>query len=200
MRTEKMNNLKSELLKFAGINSDSFSKSESMFELKLYKKGSTFNIKESICKNLGFVTKGLFRIYYADPKSGDEINLWFFKENEFMVSFKSFIAQIPCYYTIEAMEDSEVFQISHPDLLKLFQSSPVWERFGRLLAEQYFYGSQARTESFIFNSPEERYLELIKTSPEIFKRVSLIHIASYLGIKSQSLSRIRRRIANQSIK
>lgn len=200
MRTEKINNLKSALLNLANINYDLFSKSESMFAPKLYRKGDTFNVKESICKNLGFVTKGLFRIYYVDPKGGNEINLWFFQENQFMVSFKSFITQTPCYYTIEAMEDSEALQITHSELLQLFQSSHEWERFGRVLAEQYFYGSQARTESFIFNTPEERYLELIKTSPEIFERVSLIHIASYLGIKSQSLSRIRRRIANQSIK
>lgn len=186
--------LREAVFEFAGIDSDLFSKSEKAFICKTYKKGDCFNVRDSVCENLAFVTKGLFRIYYTDEKTIDEINLYFFQENQFMVSFKSFIAQIPCYYTIEAMEDSEVIQISHPELLQLFQSTHQWERFGRVLAEQYFYGSQTRTESFIFYTPEERYLELIKTSPEIFERVSLIHIASYLGIKSQSLSRIRRRL------
>lgn len=186
--------LQKALFLLAEIDKKIFSSSENLFLFKTYKKGMCFNIRDSICKNLAFVTKGLFRIYYTDPKTNEEINLYFFFENQFMVSFKSFIAQIPCYYTIEAMEDSEVFQISHPDLIRLFKSSHKWECFGRVLAEQYFYGSQTRTESFIFNTPEERYLELIKTNAQIFERISLLHIASYIGIKSQSLSRIRRRL------
>lgn len=192
MTTE--NQLQKALFLFAEIDEKLFASSENLFLFKAYKKGTCFNIRDSICKNLAFVTKGLFRIYYIDPKTNEEINLYFFFEKQFMVSFKSFIAQIPCYYTIEAMEDSEVLQISHPDLVHLFKTSHKWECFGRILAEQYFYGSQARTESFIFNTPEERYLQLIKTNPQIFERVSLLHIASYIGVKSQSLSRIRRRL------
>lgn len=189
------NHLQNILFQFAEIDANQFSKAEKLFVNKTYKKGECFNVRDSVCKNLAFVIKGLFRVFYTDPKSGEEINLYFFIENQFMVSFKSFIAQIPCYYTIEAMEESEVLQITHPTLVQLFQSSHQWERFGRVLAEQYFYGSQARTESLIFNTPEERYIDLMKSNPEIFERISLLHIASFLGIKSQSLSRIRRRVA-----
>lgn len=190
-----MNALKNNLSQLANLNVDLLNECEKLFQKRIYKKGECFNVRDSICNNLGFVNKGLFRIYYVDPQLGREKNLYFFVENQFMVSFKSFISQTPCYYNIEAMEDSEVLQISHTNLMQLFQSHHQWERFGRVLAEQYFYGSQSRTESFIFNNPEERYLELIKTNPGIFERVSLLHIASYLGIKSQSLSRIRKRLA-----
>lgn len=197
---EKFDQLKKALYQYAQIEEEQLMLASTFFERKEYKKGECFNIRSSICRNLGFVTKGLFRIYYVPPQKKEEINLFFFCENQFMVSFKSFIAQIPCYYTIEAMEDSEVIQINHENLQSLFSSSAKWERFGRVLAEQYFYFSQARTESFIFQSAEQRYLEMLSMYPDIFKRMPLLHVASYLGIKSQSLSRIRARLMKRSKK
>lgn len=167
----------------------------SRFKTKTFAKGEFFNVNHSICRNLAFVSHGLFRIFYTDKKTGEDINLFFFSENQFMVSFKSFITQTPCYYTIEALEDSEVSQISHSDLVGLFETSHAWESFGRVLAEQYFYFSQERTESFLFKTAEQRYKDLLQLYPTIFERVPLYHISSYLGIKGPSLSRIRKRLA-----
>ena len=167
------------------------------FQHKTIKKGEFFNARNTICRNLAFVQKGLFRVYYTDINTGEDTNIFFFCEQQFMVSFKSFLAEIPCYYYVQALEDAEVLQICRHDLFALFQRSHAWERFGRILAEQYFYFSHTRTESFVFKTPEERYLEFIALFANVAERIPLYQLASYLGIKSPSLSRIRKRLSNK---
>ncbi len=86
--------------------------------------------------------------------------------------------------------------MQHRDLQKLYTDLPKFERFGRVLAENVVIGSQRRTASLLFDSPEERYLKLIAERPKVVERIPLHHIASYLGIKPESLSRIRKRLAD----
>lgn len=92
------------------------------------------------------------------------------------------------------MTDSKVIYINIIDLLNLYQKSHQWERFGRLLAQEAFNLLINRTESFLFKTPEERYLDLIKHHPDIINSIPLYHISSYLGIQGPSLSRIRKRM------
>ena len=157
-------------------------------------KGDFFNMQNVVCNDLGLVVKGIFRIYYNDPVTSEQKNIFFFSENQFIVSFRSFITRYPCYYFIEAMEDAEIIVIAYHDLNSLYDSHPNWGKFGRLLAELFFNYSQARTEEFLFNSPEERYLKMVDEHPNIINRIPAYHISSYLGITNPSLSRIRKRI------
>ncbi len=187
-------NLKQVLFYAAHINEEHFALAERLFTRVDIKKGETASLESSYGKDLNFIVKGLFRSYYIEPKTGNEINVFFFQENEFMVSLLVFNEEKPCNYYVEALEDSEIFRMSGEDLKKLYKVSHQWEHFGRIIAEAYYRGSNSRAESFIFNTPEERYLELIKSFPTIFQRTSLLNISSYLGVKSQSLSRIRKRI------
>ncbi|MCB9235543.1 MAG: Crp/Fnr family transcriptional regulator [Bacteroidia bacterium] len=196
MTSVQENHLRDGLNAISPVSEEEFAMANGLFHLRKVAKGDFFNQKSNICRNLAFVCKGMFRIYFTEKKKDEEVNLFFFREGQFMVSFKSFITQTPCYYTIQALEDAEILQICHEDLLKLFEQSHAWDTFGRVLAEQYFYFSQARTESFLFRSAEERYLEMLQYYPDIFQRVPLYQIASYLGVKSPSLSRIRKRISN----
>lgn len=163
------------------------------FGTKHARKGDVFNQVGTVCKYLAFIQKGLYRIYKTDVKTGVEQNLYFFREEEFLVSIRSFLTQTGCEYTIEALEDSEIVQISHHDLLQVYAKSHAWERFGRKLAEQHFLFLQERTESLLTQSAEERYEALLSRFPDIMNRVPLYHIASYLGIKGPSLSRIRKK-------
>lgn len=158
-------------------------------------KGDFFNMQNVVCNDLGLVVKGMFRIYYNDPQTDEEKNIFFFSENQFIVSFRSFINRYPCAYYIQAMEDAEIISISYQHLYQLYEKFPEWERFGRLLAELFFNYSQSRTEEFLFYSPEERYLKLVDEHPNIISRIPAYHISSYLGITNPSLSRIRKRIA-----
>jgi CRP-like cAMP-binding protein len=101
------------------------------------------------------------------------------------------LTQEACPYYIAALEDAELLIISIEQVQQLYAQSHGWERFGRLLAEQYLIAQQAKAESLLFQSAEERYVSLLAQFPGITNRVSLGHIASYLGIKGPSLSRIR---------
>jgi CRP-like cAMP-binding protein len=138
--------------------------------------------------------KGIFRIYYHDPKTDTDKNLFFFSENQFVVSFRSFISQNPCLYYIEAMEDSEIVFISYKDLSSLYETYLNWAKFGRLLAELFFAYAQSRTEEFVFFSHEERYKRLLEEHPNIIERIPSYHISSFLGITNPSLSRMRKRL------
>jgi hypothetical protein len=77
----------------------------------------------------------------------------------------------------------------------LYQRSHKWETFGRLVAQTAFNIATERAESFLFKTPEQRYLDLINRHPDIFNQVPLYHISSYLGIQPPSLSRIRKRLS-----
>ena len=189
--------LKFALNQFADLTADDFELSANFWQQKEYKKGEYYNQHKSVCKYLGFITTGVFRSYIIDNKTSEEKNVFLYSKNQFVVTFKSFINQIPCDYHTQAMTDATVVYINIADLLSLYKQSHKWEKFGRLLAQEAFNVSIMRTESFIFQTPEERYLDLIKYHPDIFNNIPLYHISSYLGIQGPSLSRIRKRISGK---
>ncbi len=189
--------LKFALNQFADISVEDFELSTIFWHQKEYKKGEYYNQHKSVCKYLGFITSGVFRSYIIDNKTSEEKNVFLYSKNQFVVTFKSFINQIPCDYHTQAMTDASVIYINITDLLSLYKLSHKWETFGRLLAQEAFNVAIARTESFVFQTPEERYLDLIKFHPDIFNNIPLYHISSYLGIQGPSLSRIRKRISSK---
>jgi CRP-like cAMP-binding protein len=177
------------------MDRDTFSHSMDYWTIKEYKKGDYFNHHKSICQFMGFVIKGAFRSYIIDEKTGEDKNVFLYSANGFVVTFKSFVNQIPCDYHTQAITDATVIGIGIRDLLALYSQHHAWECFGRLLAQEAFNVTMSRIEGFVFKSPEERYLDLVKQQPDIFNTVPLYHISSYLGIQGPSLSRIRKRLA-----
>ena len=157
---------------------------------KNLKAGDILLSSGEVCNDIHFVTKGVMRLYYE--KDGEEINTYFAFQNKFMSSYQSFLSREPSKYCIQAMEDCTIVSLSYEDVQHGFNNFNAWNTFGRIIAEQFFLKQQKRVESFLFLSAEERYLELLKTYPDIFERIPLYHIASYLGIKGPSLSRIRK--------
>jgi CRP-like cAMP-binding protein len=192
--TEENNIIAQHLRSFASLTDRDIAEGQAFWKAKSIKKGDFFNMQMMVCNDLGLVVKGIFRIYYHDPKTDADKNLFFFSENQFVVSFRSFISQNPCWYYIEAMEDSEIVFISYKDLNNLYDTNANWGKFGRLLAELFFGYAQTRTEEFVFFSHEERYLRLLEEHPNIIERIPSYHISSFLGITNPSLSRIRKRI------
>ena len=164
------------------------------WKARKFSKGDFFNMQSVVCNDLGLIVKGIFRIYFREPGTTADKNIFFFSEKQFVVSFRSFVSRNPCWYYIEAMEDSEIFFISYKDLNSLYETHPGWGKFGRLLAELFFTIAQTRTEEFIFFSHEERYTRLLAEHPDIIERIPAYHISSYLGITNPSLSRIRKRV------
>ncbi|UOE49270.1 Crp/Fnr family transcriptional regulator [Mucilaginibacter sp. SMC90] len=195
---ESKQELLNELLgKFADLSADDVNVSLPYWRTRKITKSDFFNMQSFVCTDLALITKGLFRIYYVHPETQEEKNIYFFSERQFLVSFRSFINQYPCAYFIQAMEDAEIISINYTDLQYLYSTPTGWQRFGRLIAELFFNQSQARTEEFLFNTAEERYLKMITQHPNIVSRIPAYHISSYLGIKNPSLTRIKKRLSQQ---
>jgi CRP-like cAMP-binding protein len=189
---ERLSNVVKEL---SGMSQEDFDLSLTYWQPKKYKKGEFYNEYKNVCKYLGFVLDGVFRVYRFNDETSVETNMLFFTGNQFMSAYKSFFSQNACEYYTESMTASEILYIHYDHLQHLYKTSPAWERFGRMFAESALHAVMTNTEAFLFKSPEERYLELINVHPDIFKSVPSYHIASYLGIEAPSLSRIRKRMA-----
>lgn len=162
------------------------------FTVKTFRKNEIWTAPEFICKELGFLSKGLFRIYYL--MDGKEINVHFFFEDEFVTDYQSFLSQQPSLCYISALENSELIIFSHDKLQQAYSESHNWERFGRIISEACYLDAMRRSESFLFQNGEQRYLDLMKTNPQIFNRIPLYHIASYMGLERESLSRLRKKV------
>lgn len=176
---------------FADLTDDDLRLAEGAWTLRSIAKNEFFNFRNSVCRHVGFIVSGLFRVYYVDPATAEEHTVFIVPEGQFLTSLKSLLTGEACPYYIAALEDSELLVITTEQLQRLYAQSHGWERFGRRLAEQYLIFQQSKTESLLFQSAEQRYLGLLQQFPGITNRVSLGHIASLLGIKGPSLSRIR---------
>ena len=167
------------------------------FENKLYtkeiKKGQYFLQKDHTINALGFITSGSFRTFCID-NTGEEITYCLHFENEFLTAFESLITREPSIFDIQAMEDSTLICIHQSDLDQLYKTSHYWERFGRLFAERFYVIRQNRYKDLLLETAEYRYLKLLDKYPDIFQRVPQYYIASFIGIRPQSLSRIRKNI------
>lgn len=151
-----------------------------------------------INSKMAFVQKGVLRMFYI-AEDGKEINVQFFFEDDFVASYQSFITQTPSKYYIQALEDCELITISYDSLQNAYSNSLPWQQFGRIIAEKVYTLSEQRNESLLFMNAEERYLDLAKKRPIVFEKVPLYHIASFLGIERESLSRIRKKIVKNGL-
>jgi CRP-like cAMP-binding protein len=157
-------------------------------------KKHEYLLKEGdVCRNVYFITDGFFRMFYIDHE-GNEINYRFTGKNNFVVDFQSFLLQKPSHFHWQAMQDAEIIALPYAGIHKLYASSPAWNNFGRLIAEKVYLQLNERVEMLLFMTPEERYKHLLDTQPDLFNQVSQFHLSSYLGVKPESLSRLRKRL------
>ena len=154
--------------------------------------GRTILLAEGkIARTMFFIEKGCLRTWINSD--GKEITTQFFFEGDSVASIESFRTSQPSLYNIESIEPCILQTISHQDFQNALENSPELKKkleerlFRRLFqSQQIFY-------SFLKNNPQKRYEELIERHPHIVQRVPQHYIASYLGITSVSLSRIRNR-------
>jgi CRP/FNR family transcriptional regulator, anaerobic regulatory protein len=148
----------------------------------------------TIHQELGFVYAGLVKAFYID-QACEEITVNFFKENSFVTHYTSFITQQPSKYTFQCIEPTIIVKLSYIDIQNGYQKYPVFEKYGRLVAEEVLKMQQKRIESFLFDDAEHRYLDFTEKNPDLFNRVSLSDLSTFLGIARPSLSRIRKKLA-----
>ena len=142
-----------------------------------------------VCHEFHFLEKGLARVFYY--KDGKEVTAWFASENQLVSAIDSLFTSKPSSYNIEIIEDAVIWSLQFSKIEPVFEAFPVVERLGRLLITENYLLLDERMKLFAFCSAEERYERLRAQIPEVLMRVKLGHVASYLGISMEHLSRIR---------
>jgi CRP-like cAMP-binding protein len=179
--------------KISPIGEDDWQLCRPGLSLRTLNKSAFFVEEGKVYREIGFVVKGLLRAYYL--VEGEDINTAFYMEGQWAKAYHSFLTQTASRQWIQALEEVELITISYKHLQHLFANSPAWERFGRIATENLYVASQLRSEMLLLEKPVERYVNLTRTQPQLLERVPLYHLASYIGIKQPSLSRIRKRLA-----
>ncbi|MGX5690813.1 Crp/Fnr family transcriptional regulator [Arcticibacter tournemirensis] len=163
--------------------------------LKL-KSGEYFLEEGQLCRYVGFIEEGLVRYHMND--NGNQKTLYFNKEGEFVSNYQSFLPREPSNTSIQAIEDTAMQVINYADLQRLYSNVSEGEKLGRLAIENVFLSSLQQLKSFYKDSPTERYQQFLRSYPSLVQRIPQYHIASYVGIKPQSLSRIRRKLVHKN--
>jgi CRP-like cAMP-binding protein len=174
---------------FIALSAESKHAFASIMKRKELPKGTTLVQAAYVCRHIFFIEKGLARTYYV--KDGKDITDWISVEQTFSTSIVSFITGKPDIRNIELLETSIIWEIGYDDIQNLYNQNHEIERFGRLLVSQGIVQMQQRFDDLHFSSARDRYKKLMELHPYIIQRVPLGMIASYLGITSETLSRIR---------
>jgi CRP-like cAMP-binding protein len=161
-----------------------------------YGKGEYFNQYGNVCQHLGFIISGVFRTYYIDENL-KENTVFLYSKDEFVTAFRSMVQRTPCVYFVQALSAAHIVSIHINDLEKLYSVSKGWERVGRTIAEEAFFKLLHRVENLTFLSAEERYKQFLERHPDLPDSIPQYHIASFLGIETPSLSRIKRRLKGE---
>lgn len=144
---------------------------------------------------LALLLRGACRLYYSRP-DGEERTTYFFFENHLLADYPGCLTGQPSQFSIQALTDTELVVFDYAVLRRLYDERPVYERFGRLVAEYHLLGTDARLVEQLLLSPEERYRALLTSGKtKILERIPQHLVANYLGITPVSLSRIRGRVA-----
>jgi len=174
---------------------ESFNLALPFFEIRTLKKGEYFVEVDKTCRHFAFVVSGLMRAFSYE--GNDETTTCLCNENTIASSTVSFITQTPSDISIQALSDVMLLTISHAHLQELYSKSAYWQKVGRIVAEIEFMSDRQTSWRNSSLPAMEKYLVLLKENPGIVNRVPLQYIASYLGIKPETLSRIRKKIATR---
>lgn len=166
-----------------------------LFHKKVFKKGEHLLQAGNVCRYVTFIETGLVRYYINSD--GEERTNYFNKEGEFVCNYTSFLPQTPSIVNIQALEDTTIFVISFNDIQELYREMEYGERFGRTAIEQVYLIAINQIGSLYTDPPEVRYNKFLSDFRDIVQRIPQYYIASYVGIKPQSLSRIRKRTAGK---
>ncbi|KAF2335232.1 Crp/Fnr family transcriptional regulator [Flavobacterium nitrogenifigens] len=188
----KKNRLLDLVREITTIDDSDFQIIENLFESVHCEKGELLEVENKSIKYLYFINSGFIRIFYNED--GNQITTHINCPSGFITSFNSFINGTISTDNIECITSCEVLRITKNNLDVLCQKSQKWADFARITYEQSVIYNEQRTKDIINLSAEERYLKLLKYNPDLIKNVPLQYIASFIGIKPESLSRIRKKL------
>lgn len=174
------------------LNDEEIKLVSSYFKRRLYRKRQYILQEGDVCNQFNFVVHGCLRMYKVDEKGNVHI-VQFASENWWMIDIGSFHGKKPSALNIDALEDTMVLQISYDNLIALYMKAAKFDRIFRVLIENSYVTLQNRLLQNISSTAEERYNSFIEVYPDLSNRLSQTHIASFLGITPEFLSRLRNR-------
>lgn len=190
------NRLKSELISFLSkipeLSKNDVDLLAENIPVKFFKKGTVLVKEGDVCNKCFFVLKGCLRQYLII--NGVDKTTQFYTENQAAVFFTSFTNKIKSESHLSCVEDCILIVGEPGSEEEMNEQIPILGQITRKMMELDFGKTQDELSYFIASSPEERYLNLIKTKPELLQRVPQHQLASYIGISPESLSRIRKRL------
>jgi len=167
---------------------------ESKITLRHIKRKQMILQEGFVCKHYSFVVQGCFKMYAVDDK-GNEHNLQFAAENDWIADLGSFHSQKQSKLFIEAIEPSVILQIEQQDLYFLYINIPKLDRIFKVIIENKFIELQNRVLQNISSTGQQRYLNFLEQYPKLALRLPNTQIASYLGITPEFLSKIRKELS-----
>ncbi len=164
--------------------------------LKSFKKGELIAKEGEVCEYAFLIRKGIIRTYILTPDA-EERTIRLAREKEFTSCGASFLKGEPSHEYLEAVEDCKVIAINTLALNELTKENNRILRLNHEGIKEAFWDAIQRVEFFTILTPEQRYRKLIHVSPDLIQRVPQKYLASFLGVTTVSLSRIRSRIISE---
>lgn len=180
---------------YAPITDDDLALLFSKFRRVEYAKGDIIIAAEKISGEVFLIESGLMRAYFWDAK-GNEVTQFFGLEGDLFASMFCYFKGEPAYMQYEAVSDMVMHSIDRTEIEALCRQNLGISNLFRIICIEQLYCLERRCKIFGKDDALSRYLSLINARPQIVKEVPLKHIASYLGITQQSLSRLRASIKN----
>jgi CRP-like cAMP-binding protein len=176
------------------LTDEEFEKIKPFFIPKKIRKRQFVLNAGDVCLYTSFVEKGLLLVYSVDDK-GHEHAVQFAPEDWWTSDMCSFLSGDPAIYNIEALEDSELLQLTKKNMDDMLEQHPKMERYFRLLMQNSLIVMQRRIVGALSLSAEEKYKRMMELYPHILQRAPQQHIASFLGITPETLSRVRKQVS-----
>lgn len=169
---------------------------QSLLTPRRFGKGEFINTEGSINRYTNFITAGAARVYYID-RSGQEHVIQLGIEGWWVGDYPSFISQKPGFLYTEALKPIEMLSISYENMQVLYEQVPKMERFFRLITQRAYSAFQQRMLQNLSMDAEARYLAFRESYPDLDLRIPQKHVASYLGMSAEFLSKIKKRVAQR---
>ena len=179
------------------MTDDDFAWFEARGRVRTVPKGGTLFRAGEVCSHVSFITKGVF--YLCLEQTEREIVTAFMREGDYISEYASFLTRSAGYSTLVALEECTVIEHHYDDVQEAYRRFPAFQKFGRLLAERLFIMLDEGIRDRSVNTVETRYVRIVANSPDLLQRVPQYLIASYLGVTPETLSRIRKRIAESAM-
>jgi CRP-like cAMP-binding protein len=181
-----------------GLTGDAWELCTEHFTVRTLKKGEFLQKQGVVANHVSFLNYGLLRMYHL--VDGREKISEFFKEGDYAADYRSFLMREPANTYVQALEDTEVVDLSFDDLQEIYKQIPEANYIGRLIAEELFKDMCRRTTTQVTVSIDDQYAAIVRDKPWLVQRVPQYMIASYLGVTPEALSRIKSRAGKRSRK